>query len=154
METRVNAKLRNSADLQKAGGFQTLPLGRRPIQITQVMRRRLSGFFSLFLVLTFSSSGTRACDDMAHKSTTQAATPPASGNHEHHAPASSDSHHPDDHRSPLDHCASATSCAGLVLATDVLVESVRIVHSDRVVQVAALAPASQSPDLEPPPPKA
>ena len=94
------------------------------------------------------------CDDMAHESVAQATAHTASESHEHHAPASSDSHHPSDHRSPLDHCASATSCAGHVLTTDLAVGSIDFAHSDGVVQVAALAPASESPDLEPPPPKA
>jgi hypothetical protein len=34
------------------------------------------------------------------------------------------------------------------------VEAIHFAHGDRVVQSAAIAPASQSPDLEPPPPKA
>jgi hypothetical protein len=118
------------------------------------MRRRLSALFSLFLVLTFSSSGARVCEDMAHKSATQAPSHGTSENHEHHAPVSTDSHQHDGHPTPADHCASTTSCAGLVLASDVLVESIELSLTERIASIVALAPTSQSPDLEPPPPKA
>lgn len=94
------------------------------------------------------------CDSMAHESGPESTAHAASSSHEHHAPRPSQSHHTSEHRSPLDHCPNATSCAGLVLEADVLVKSIDGARSDRVVQVVALAPTSQSPDLEPPPPKA
>ena len=119
-----------------------------------MMRRRLAGLFSCMLVLTFSMSGSRVCNDMAHELGAQATAHPFSGTHEHHAPAPADSHRPTDHHAPLDHCPSAGSCASVVLAADVTVEGSGSTHGDRVVQVAALEPPSESPDLEPPPPKA
>lgn len=118
-----------------------------------MMRRRLSALFSCLVVLTFSNPGSRVCDSMAHESGSQTNAHAASGSHKHDG-SSSDSHHPSHHGSPLDHCASATSCTGVVVATEVTVESVEFAHSDRVVPAVALAPSSESIDLEPPPPKA
>lgn len=116
--------------------------------------RRLSGLLSCILALTFSGSGSRACDAMAHKTATQAPAHSAAGSHDHHSPVPSDPHRHSDNRTPLDHCAGATSCAGVVLTADVVVDAIDVSHSDRVAQSALIAPVSQSPDLEPPPPKA
>jgi hypothetical protein len=112
-------------------------------------RRRLSALFSCLLVLTFSSTGIRVCDAMD-----QERAPVTSEGHEHHSPAPSGSHSQSDHRAPFDHCTGATSCAGVLLAADVLIDAIDSVNHDGVVQMIAIAPASQSPDLEPPPPKA
>jgi hypothetical protein len=94
------------------------------------------------------------CDAMAYETVTHASAHTAAGSHEHHSPVPSDSHRHSDHRTPLDHCAGATSCAGLALTADVLVEGIDFPHNDPVVQLSAIVPTSQSPDLEPPPPKA
>ena len=91
---------------------------------------------------------------MAHASAPATMDHAASQNHEQHDPPPSDSDQHSHHRGALDHCAGGTSCAGIVLTSDVLVESNDVAHSDRVVQGATVVPASQSPDLEPPPPKA
>lgn len=119
-----------------------------------IMRRRFTALLSCLLALTFSTSGSRVCDSMAHTSGLDSTTHSASNSHEHHAPASSDSHHRSDHNGPLDHCPNVTSCAGVVVLAEALVKSIDCSHSNHVVQTVALAPASQSPDLEPPPPKA
>src|SRR6476659_3984612 len=117
-----------------------------------MMRRRLAGLFSCMLVLTFSSSGSRVCNDMAHGLGAQATAHAASGMYEHHGHAPADSHRPADHRAPLDHCPSASPCASVLLVADAAVQSIDSPHNDGIVQVAELEPSSESTDLEPPPP--
>ena len=119
----------------------------------EMMRRRLSALLSCFLVLSFSISGDNACEGMPDQSNPQNTLHATSSSHDHDSPQSSHSHHTSDRSIPPDHCETTTSCAGVVLATRALV-SIVCSHAERVVQLAALAPAGQSPDLEPPPPKA
>ena len=91
---------------------------------------------------------------MAHEAGARTAAHTAFGSHEHHGPAPEHSHQPTDHRAPIDHCPNASSCASVLVVADATVESIDSPHSGRVVQLAALEPPSESPDLEPPPPKA
>jgi hypothetical protein len=94
------------------------------------------------------------CDAMAHEAASRASAPSGAGSHENHTAAPSDSQHHSDHPTPLDHCTGTTSCAGLVLTAEILGDTIDFPHSDRVVLLSAIIPNSQSPDLEPPPPKA
>src|SRR5688500_2434245 len=117
-----------------------------------MMRRRLPALITGLLVLSFSMSGGNACAGKSHESNAQS-TVHTPSSHEHDSPPSSHSHHTSDKSIPPDHCQTTTSCTGVVLGTHVVL-SVTGSHAERVVQVAALAPTGQSPDLEPPPPKA
>jgi len=108
-------------------------------------RRRLSGLLTSFLVLSFSISGSDACDGMSHQSNPQSTLHPPGG-HGHDSPASSHSHHTSEKSIPLDHCQTTTSCTGVVLATPALLSIVSS-HAERVVQVAASAPARRFADL-------
>jgi hypothetical protein len=119
-----------------------------------MIRRRVAALFSCLLVLTFSTSGNRVCDAMAHETAAQLSAHTTAESHANHSRPPSDSHRHSDERTPLDHCSGPASCASLVLAADVTAEAIDIAHSDCVVQLSAIVPTSQSPDLEPPPPKA
>jgi len=91
---------------------------------------------------------------MAHELGAHAVTETPSGAHEHHTPAPADSRRPADDHAPVSNCQSAGACAGVVLAPGVTVEAIDFPRSDRVVQVSAVEPPSEFPDLEPPHPKA
>ena len=118
------------------------------------MRRRLAGLFSCMLVFTFSSPGSRVCNDMAQGPRAHAMAHAALDTHEHHGHAPQGSRPPADHRAPLNHCPSASPCASVLLVADAAVQSIDSLHNDGIVQVAELEPSSESTDLEPPPPKA
>ena len=118
------------------------------------MRRRVA-LLTCILVLTFSLSGWRnVCDGMSEQASTQTMPHPAPGGHEHDTGSPSHSHQTPGDTNPVGHCQSASSCPGVSLVAEESDVSIDAVHSDRVQLVVQLAPASQSPDLEPPPPKA
>ena len=119
-----------------------------------MMRRRLSALITCFLVLTLSLSGNNVCEEMSHRASAPDTSHASTGADEHHAPAHSHSHQTSGKSIPSEHCQNATTCTGVVFSANVLVGPVEESHADHVLQLAALAPHSESPDLEPPPPKA
>ena len=125
------------------------------MQITGVMRRRVPALFSCILVLTFSLSGwSNVCDSMSDESTSHTTSHGVLTGAEHDPSGPSHSDHAPGNGTPVSHCQSAASCPGVSLVVGESEESIDAGHSDRVRLVVELAPASQSPDLEPPPPKA
>jgi len=117
------------------------------------MIRRAAGLLTGILVLTFSVSGQKkVCDSMSHQSPDSVALSETSG-HEHDS-GPGHSHHSPTESAPVDHCQSASSCPGVSLATVVADDSPDDVGSNGVLLTHESAPSSESPDLEPPPPKA
>ncbi len=90
---------------------------------------------------------------MAHEATSNEASTQTASDHEHHSGPASHSPTPDK-SIPTDDCQSLSSCSSVVFAPDVVERLVDPFHASRVMQVSAPAPASESLDLEPPPPKA
>ena len=124
-----------------------------PSDYIVLMRRRLPALLTCFLVLTSSISWTNVCEGMGWQAKPQDTLHTASSIHGHDSPPSSHSHRTSDKSTPLNHCQNATSCTWVVLATDMLLPVV-CSPADGVMQMAALVPDGNSPDLEPPPPKA
>ena len=114
------------------------------------MMRRCSAFLTCVLVLTLSlSSGIDVCASMmAHAVATPA------GETGHHHDSSTPAPHSADDSAPADSCLQASSCAVSVDTPAIKRQSAVAIAHPRVVFAAQLAPASQLPDLEPPPPKA
>ncbi len=127
------------------------------MQMQRMMRRRAAGLLSCMLVLTFSlSARVEVCAGMSHEPTA-VATPPQSASHEQHSDHHSGPapHAPASHENvPPDGCQSASSCATVVFAADVVERSIDCLHAESVVSNVALTLSSESLDLEPPPPKA
>lgn len=127
----------------------------QPYRLQGMMRRRFSALLTCILVLTFSLSGwSSVCESMSDKSTSHAtahtmptdAEPDMSGPlHSGHSPGKG---------VPVGHCRSAASCPGVSLGVGEADTSIDARHSDPFRPFVELAPASQSLDLEPPPPKA
>lgn len=117
--------------------------------------RRFGAFLTSLLVLTFSFSGwSNVCAGMSHKTASHASSQATHGEVHHDADATSHSHHTPGNGTGSDHCQQMSSCTGLTIAPVLEGQSTNREHTDRVVQIADSAPTSQTPDLEPPPPKA
>ena len=127
------------------------------MQMQRMMRHRAAGLLSFMLVLSFSLSVPgEVCAGMSHEPTADA-TPPESSSHEQHSDHHSGPapHSPASHNNvPPDDCQSASSCATVVFAADVVERSIDCLHAQSVVPETALTLSSESLDLEPPPPKA
>ena len=119
-----------------------------------LMMRRLSSLVTCFLVLTFSIPGANVCDGMVHESNPHNAAHQVHGGDVHHLPVHSQPHQTSHKGAPSDHCQTSTTCTAVVFAGNVLLPRIDFSHVDRVAREVAAAPSSQSPDLEPPPPKA
>jgi hypothetical protein len=91
---------------------------------------------------------------MSHSASAHDTSHAGAGGQEHHSPAHSQSHQTSGKGIPSEHCQNAATCTGIVFSANVLVDPLEELHADHVLQLAALAPHSESPDLEPPPPKA
>jgi hypothetical protein len=117
-----------------------------------MMRRRLSALITCFLVLTLSLSGNNVCEEMSHRASAPDTSHATTDADEHHAPAHS--HQTSGKSIPSEHCQNAATCAGVVFSANVLLIPIEPLHVDHALQLAAFAPDSESPDLEPPPPKA
>jgi hypothetical protein len=126
---------------------------RLPSDYIVLMRRRLPALLTCLLVLTSSVSASSVCDSMSHRSKQDSSHHATPRHAERDLSLSPQSHHKSDKGTRYNHCENAPSCAGVALTTQVLLITVTSV-GDRVMPTAAMAPAGNSLDLEPPPPKA
>jgi hypothetical protein len=118
-----------------------------------IMIRRWGGIVAGLIVLTFSFSGwTNVCVGMSQSAASQSASHLMDAHSGHGAGSNSKSHHDTDTGSKR--CQHLSSCTGLTLAPVSLRQAPDANHPDRLFLLAQSAPSSQSPDLEPPPPKA
>jgi hypothetical protein len=120
---------------------------------TFCLMRRVSAILTGLLVLTFSFSGwSNVCAAMSRNSATPTAH--TMGGPSHHD--SSHSHHlpADGTGNRTDHCQHAVSCSNSTLAPTVTGVAPAVEPSGKILLPNESLPSSQSPDLEPPPPKA
>jgi hypothetical protein len=115
------------------------------------LMRRVSAILTGLLVLTFSFSGwSSVCASMSRNNT---AAPHTMGGPSHDdSRSSSHSHHLPGNGS--DHCQHAVSCSNSTLAPTVSGVAPAVEQSGKILLPNESLPSSQSPDLEPPPPKA
>lgn len=121
--------------------------------------QRLSAILTGLLVLTFSFSGwSNVCASMSHKSQMEHGVQVVDGGSDHHTSSPSHSHHTRGTGTGTgtgsDHCQHASSCTSSTSAPASLSDTRGQVKADRIVHPDESLPSSQSPDLEPPPPKA
>jgi hypothetical protein len=117
------------------------------------MIRRVGGILAGLIVLTLSFSGwSNVCLGMTKVAASQSASHVMDGHSARDAGSKSHSH--SGKQSGSERCQHLSSCTGLTLAPVILQQAPDRNHADRVLLLAQVAPSSQSPDLEPPPPKA
>jgi len=119
------------------------------------MMRRFAGILTSLMVLTFSFSGwSNVCPTMSLTGTSQALVQdmPGMTHHDHGSP--SPSHHNPGDRTGTDHCQHVTSCNSSTFAPVADREIPLVLPTGVVFPPSESPPSSQSPELEPPPPKA
>ena len=106
------------------------------------------------LMLTFSYSGwTNVCLVMSHKADTPAVAHSSDHANHHHSDSHSHSKHTPADDTGSNHCQHVSSCASTTMPRVILREAADVSHAEPVRSNDS-RPSSQSPDLEPPPPKA
>jgi hypothetical protein len=117
--------------------------------------RRLNAILTGFLVLTFSLSGWgNVCTTMSSKADAHGMGRMMAGMTEHDAGSSSHSHRAPGTGTGTEHCQHATSCTSVTEAATIHRDAQLPLSAGHAVSPNESLPSSQSPDLEPPPPKA
>lgn len=117
------------------------------------MIRRFGALLCLLLVTTFSAaSANGVCTSMPSRGG-DAGVVPVVDPHDGHGSVPAGHDHTDEDATTTG-CGSAASCSTSVGAPVTARPTIRIPVGDRIADAAELAPLSQLPDLEPPPPKA